>query len=194
MMEICRLDRLRGSAGGRAMARSGKRAERRDEATWGGSHSHRPLTPKSQTNSQTRPVSVFFSLSSTLALDPHHDPNTSRKLSPLLPPATGITPLSSPSQRNLSPPRPQAHKRTDMTDNMGRRRSVDVGGLALALGEEGRGHGWGGWEENDCGETKFVPWPLSAFSADGFTSHSLQICRSFDRRPSSNRDHRQSGV
>ena len=43
-----------------------------------------------------------------------------------------------------------------MNDNMGRRRSVDVGGLALALSDEGRGHGWGGWEETDCGETRCV--------------------------------------
>ena len=31
----------------------------------------------------------------------------------------------------------------------GRRRSVDVGGLALAFGNQGLGHGWGGWEERD---------------------------------------------
>ncbi|RPD75396.1 HD-domain/PDEase-like protein [Lentinus tigrinus ALCF2SS1-7] len=43
-----------------------------------------------------------------------------------------------------------------MNDNMGRRRSVDVGGLALALSDEGRGHGWGGWEETDCGETRYA--------------------------------------
>ncbi|KAI0716394.1 HD-domain/PDEase-like protein [Earliella scabrosa] len=43
-----------------------------------------------------------------------------------------------------------------MTDNMGRRRSVDVGGLALALSDERRGHGWGGWEETDCGETRYA--------------------------------------
>ncbi|CDO77061.1 hypothetical protein BN946_scf184473.g5 [Trametes cinnabarina] len=41
-----------------------------------------------------------------------------------------------------------------MTDTMGRRRSVDIGGLALALSDENRGHGWGGWEETDCGETR----------------------------------------
>ncbi|KAI0720811.1 HD-domain/PDEase-like protein [Cerioporus squamosus] len=43
-----------------------------------------------------------------------------------------------------------------MNDIMGRRRSVDVGGLALALADEGRGHGWGGWEETDCGETRYA--------------------------------------
>ncbi|TFK91193.1 HD-domain/PDEase-like protein [Polyporus arcularius HHB13444] len=41
-------------------------------------------------------------------------------------------------------------------NDMSRRRSVDVGGLALALGDEGRGHGWGGWEETDCGETRYA--------------------------------------
>lgn len=31
-----------------------------------------------------------------------------------------------------------------------RRKSVDIGGLALALGEEGRGGGWGGdWGGED---------------------------------------------
>ncbi|KIP06366.1 hypothetical protein PHLGIDRAFT_119069 [Phlebiopsis gigantea 11061_1 CR5-6] len=39
-----------------------------------------------------------------------------------------------------------------------RRRSVDVGGLALALSDEGRGHGWGGWEEIQDGETRHVSW------------------------------------
>ncbi|KAI0822903.1 HD-domain/PDEase-like protein [Trametes gibbosa] len=43
-----------------------------------------------------------------------------------------------------------------MSDSMGRRRSVDVGGLALALSDENRGHGWGGWEETDCGETRYA--------------------------------------
>lgn len=36
----------------------------------------------------------------------------------------------------------------------GRRRSVDVGGLALALENQGLGHGWGGWEEDEQGETR----------------------------------------
>ena len=43
-----------------------------------------------------------------------------------------------------------------MTDYLGRRRSVDVGGLALALADHGCGHGWGGWEETDSGETRCV--------------------------------------
>ncbi|KAI1784861.1 HD-domain/PDEase-like protein [Ganoderma leucocontextum] len=43
-----------------------------------------------------------------------------------------------------------------MSDSMGRRRSVDVGGLALALADQGCGHGWGGWEETDCGETRYA--------------------------------------
>ncbi|PCH39434.1 HD-domain/PDEase-like protein [Wolfiporia cocos MD-104 SS10] len=38
----------------------------------------------------------------------------------------------------------------------GRRRSVDVGGLALALSEAGSGHGWGGWEETENGETRYA--------------------------------------
>ncbi|KAI0792535.1 hypothetical protein C8Q75DRAFT_714193, partial [Abortiporus biennis] len=37
-----------------------------------------------------------------------------------------------------------------------RRRSVDVGGLALALNDETRGHGWGGWEEAESGETEYA--------------------------------------
>lgn len=36
-----------------------------------------------------------------------------------------------------------------------RRRSVDVGGLALALGNQGLGHGWGGWEEREKGEIRY---------------------------------------
>ncbi|THH12773.1 hypothetical protein EW146_g7382, partial [Bondarzewia mesenterica] len=35
------------------------------------------------------------------------------------------------------------------SSNVARRRSVDVGGLALALGEEGSGQGWGGWDDTD---------------------------------------------
>ncbi|OBZ67419.1 3',5'-cyclic-nucleotide phosphodiesterase regA [Grifola frondosa] len=38
----------------------------------------------------------------------------------------------------------------------GRRRSVDVGGLALALSDQGRGHGWGGWDETENGETRYA--------------------------------------
>ncbi|GBE83754.1 HD-domain/PDEase-like protein [Sparassis crispa] len=38
----------------------------------------------------------------------------------------------------------------------GRRRSVDVGGLALALSDGTLGHGWGGWEETEKGETKYA--------------------------------------
>lgn len=42
-------------------------------------------------------------------------------------------------------------------EDMGhRRRSVDVGGLALALGEASSGYGWGGWEEAEKGETRFA--------------------------------------
>ncbi|KAI6019891.1 hypothetical protein F5J12DRAFT_904254 [Pisolithus orientalis] len=49
----------------------------------------------------------------------------------------------------------------------GRRRSVDVGGLALALGNQALGHGWGGWDEVQQGETRcdslhdtFFSYPL----------------------------------
>ncbi|KAI0697046.1 hypothetical protein BC835DRAFT_1339898 [Cytidiella melzeri] len=37
-----------------------------------------------------------------------------------------------------------------------RRRSVDVGGLALALAEASSGSGWGGWEETEQGETRYA--------------------------------------
>ena len=42
-----------------------------------------------------------------------------------------------------------------------RRRSVDIGGLSLALntvslGDEGTGKGWGGWEENEAEETQYA--------------------------------------
>ncbi|KAF9225714.1 HD-domain/PDEase-like protein [Gyrodon lividus] len=38
----------------------------------------------------------------------------------------------------------------------GRRRSVDVGGLALALENQGLGHGWGGWDQVQQGETRYA--------------------------------------
>ncbi|KAH8084303.1 HD-domain/PDEase-like protein [Cristinia sonorae] len=39
-----------------------------------------------------------------------------------------------------------------------RGRSVDTGGLALALSDQtqGLGHGWGGWEETETGETRYA--------------------------------------
>jgi hypothetical protein len=43
-----------------------------------------------------------------------------------------------------------------MLDHHARRRSVDVGGLALALNDSAHGHGWGGWEEGDTGEARCV--------------------------------------
>ncbi|KZT64550.1 HD-domain/PDEase-like protein [Daedalea quercina L-15889] len=44
-----------------------------------------------------------------------------------------------------------------MTENLyGRRRSVDVGGLALALHDGQSGHGWGGWEDADDGGTRYA--------------------------------------
>ena len=51
-------------------------------------------------------------------------------------------------------------------DAHNRRRSVDVGGLALALGAVSlggeapeMGKGWGGWEETETGETRCVYYP-----------------------------------
>lgn len=48
-----------------------------------------------------------------------------------------------------------------------RRRSVDVGGLALALGASSRGgdqmemgKGWGGWEESEQSGSECVSWPF----------------------------------
>ncbi|KIK96208.1 hypothetical protein PAXRUDRAFT_138985 [Paxillus rubicundulus Ve08.2h10] len=38
----------------------------------------------------------------------------------------------------------------------GRRKSVDVGGLALALENQGLGHGWGGWDQVQQGETHYA--------------------------------------
>ncbi|KAG9309586.1 hypothetical protein JVU11DRAFT_10567 [Chiua virens] len=38
----------------------------------------------------------------------------------------------------------------------GRRRSVDVGGLALALENQGLGHGWGSWDNVHQGETRYA--------------------------------------
>ncbi|KAI0725328.1 HD-domain/PDEase-like protein [Fomitopsis betulina] len=44
-----------------------------------------------------------------------------------------------------------------MAENIyGRRRSVDVGGLALALNDGQSGHGWGGWEDADDGGTRYA--------------------------------------
>ncbi|KAH9833156.1 HD-domain/PDEase-like protein [Rhodofomes roseus] len=44
-----------------------------------------------------------------------------------------------------------------MTENLyGRRRSVDVGGLALALNDGQSGHGWGGWEDADDSGTRYA--------------------------------------
>ncbi|KAF8556827.1 HD-domain/PDEase-like protein [Imleria badia] len=38
----------------------------------------------------------------------------------------------------------------------GRRRSIDVGGLALALENQGLGHGWGSWDQVQQGETRYA--------------------------------------
>jgi len=53
----------------------------------------------------------------------------------------------------------------------GRRRSVDVGGLALALENQGLGHGWGGWEEDEQGETRYA---IFYTTSDQRHSHSVQ--------------------
>lgn len=38
-----------------------------------------------------------------------------------------------------------------------RRKSVDIGGLALALaGDHGCGSGWGGWDEDDISEAMYA--------------------------------------
>ena len=80
----------------------------------------------------------------------------SRSLCALLTLLPSTAPAS--TTRPLSPTLPCSSLLTAsrMVDNSARRRSVDVGGLALALSDEGRGHGWGGWEETDSGETRFV--------------------------------------
>ena len=80
----------------------------------------------------------------------------SRSLCALLTLLPSTAPAS--TTRPLSPtlPCPSLLTASRMVDNSARRRSVDVGGLALALSDEGRGHGWGGWEETDSGETRFV--------------------------------------
>ncbi|KAI0087418.1 hypothetical protein BDY19DRAFT_955703 [Irpex rosettiformis] len=45
-----------------------------------------------------------------------------------------------------------------------RRRSVDVGGLALALAETSSGYGWGGWEETEQGETRYAEVLIDVFA------------------------------
>ena len=42
----------------------------------------------------------------------------------------------------------------------GRRRSVDVGGLALALKNQGLGHGWGSWDHVQHGETRYTHFAI----------------------------------
>lgn len=79
------------------------------------------------------------------------------------PPSHTLSSSIAPSLPSPSSSRPIARSHNSaevylsaMSDSMGRRRSVDVGGLALALSDENQGHGWGGWEETDCGETRCV--------------------------------------
>ena len=57
----------------------------------------------------------------------------------------------------------------------GRRRSVDVGGLALALENPGLGNGWGGWEQVQQGETRCDTFPISCQQQLNISS--TQICR-----------------
>lgn len=57
----------------------------------------------------------------------------------------------------------------------GRRRSVDVGGLALALENQGLGHGWGSWDQVQQGETRCVRF-LSARSPSLSTVPDMPNC------------------
>ncbi|KZT23622.1 HD-domain/PDEase-like protein [Neolentinus lepideus HHB14362 ss-1] len=63
-----------------------------------------------------------------------------------------------------------------------RRRSVDVGGLALALAQEGLGHGWGGWEDEERGEAEYAELLSDMYthtqshtSADGTASPNVPL-------------------
>lgn len=52
-----------------------------------------------------------------------------------------------------------------------RRRSVDVGGLSLALGSQGLGQGWVGWDEsgNDTEERQLLYVPSALIHRDTFS-------------------------
>lgn len=53
-----------------------------------------------------------------------------------------------------------------------RRKSVDTGGLALALaGGHGCGSGWGGWDEDDISEAMYVSLVLRLPTAARDTRH-----------------------
>ena len=77
-------------------------------------------------------------------------------------------PLSTHSntQRRRSPPSEFISPSTMVEIALPRRRSVDVGGLALALNDAtgALGHGWGGWDEEETGETRYASL-FSHFSA-----------------------------
>lgn len=65
-----------------------------------------------------------------------------------------------------------------MAENIyGRRRSVDVGGLALALNDGQSGYGWGGWEDADDGGTRYGMCHSKRTAVSTMTT---QICRSSD--------------
>ena len=59
-----------------------------------------------------------------------------------------------------------------------RRRSVDVGGLALALAETSSGYGWGGWEETEKGETRLVYLLISSIKTLTTVYHLLDTPKS----------------
>ena len=57
-----------------------------------------------------------------------------------------------------------------------RRKSVDVGGLALALaGGHGCGSGWGGWDEDGISEAMYVSLPLPASQQQLMTLDTLAL-------------------
>ncbi|KAH7913325.1 hypothetical protein BJ138DRAFT_649557 [Hygrophoropsis aurantiaca] len=57
----------------------------------------------------------------------------------------------------------------------GRRRSVDVGGLALALENQGLGHGWGGWDETDQGKTNYAELLIDMYNHTQITVNLHEI-------------------
>ena len=122
--EICR---------GRKMGLAGRRQCRVAGGTplRGHVETTRPTTHgRSLPDSKTSTVSLSQAISYSL-LNTHHSPQTCRSH----PHTSSIVPI--------------------MLDlGHARRRSVDVGGLALALGNGESGHGWGGWDEAEKGETR----------------------------------------
>lgn len=75
-----------------------------------------------------------------------------------------------------------------------RGKSVDTGGLALALSDpsNGLGHGWGGWEETEKGETRcalFFTLVVEGDTHERFINR--QVCRGPDRRACTHREYRK---